>query len=321
MKKIFPLLLTSSMVFGGLAIANAQPPMPQTQLPSFVNNLPSGGKTWPESTIVSFLFLCSNDQADAAASMIEGTNPKAPSLKIFDETDEFDFGHLQLRATQFKMKIDPKNPNSGIATYNLTFFDPTTGFGLTQKDQVAMNKLPSSDGSQTWVIVPEHLKALNLSQSARMTAGNLADGYCGFTNYLATMIAYPQEVLPEIYLGQSMDRLKQLELALYMFGVDHDGRMDFNQQNLKEKLSPYLKDTVDFVAPGDSPNPVAFAVNPNILGANLLDISSPAQTVAFYLGHDQKLDFRYGNLSPVCFMDGHVKAVTREEAKNLQWKP
>jgi prepilin-type processing-associated H-X9-DG protein len=315
MKKVFSLLLAGGLVFGVLAIASAQPP---TQVTGAAE---THSTTSPKSTIVSFLFLCSNDQAAVAASMVEGTNPKAPSLKIFDETDEFDFGHLQLRATQFKMKIDPKNPNSGIETYNLTFFDPTTGFGLTQKDQVTMNRLSLSDGSQKWVIVPEHLKTLNLSQSARMTAGNLADGYCGYTNYLATMIAYPQEVLPEIYLGQSMDRLNQLGLALNMFGIDHDGRMDFNQQNLKEKLSPYLKDTSNFVVPGDSPEPVTFAVNPNIVGVNLANISSPSQTVAFYLGHDQKLDFRYDGLSPVCFADGHVKAVSREDAKDLRWKP
>lgn len=49
--------------------------------------------------------------------------------------------------------------------------------------------------------------------------------------------------------------------------------------------------------------------------------NSPSSIVAFYLGHDQKLDFRFGGLTPVCFMDGHVKDVTPEEAKSLQWKP
>lgn len=315
MKKIFSLLLAGGLILGVLTIAKAQPP---TKAMSAVK---LHFMTPPEATIYSFLYYCSNDKLTFASSMVEGTNPKDPTLKILTDTDAFDFGHLQLRATQFKMKIDPKNPNSGVATYNLTFLNPATGFGLTEKDQVTMNERSLSDGSQAWVIVPKHLRTLDSTLSVRMIAGNIADDYCEYTNYLAAMIAYPQEVLPDIYLGQSMDRLKQLGLALMQFVQDHNERMDFDQQNFKEKLSPYLKDTSNFVAPGDSPKTVAFAVNPDIIGVKLLDISSPSQTVAFYLGNNQKLDFRYDGLSPVCFMDGHVKAVTPEQAKTLRWKP
>jgi prepilin-type processing-associated H-X9-DG protein len=53
----------------------------------------------------------------------------------------------------------------------------------------------------------------------------------------------------------------------------------------------------------------------------MADIKNVPTLVALYLGRDQKLDFRYGGLSPVCFVDGHVKAVTPEEAKSLRWEP
>jgi len=53
---------------------------------------------------------------------------------------------------------------------------------------------------------------------------------------------------------------------------------------------------------------------------NAAGIQNPSTLVSIYQGHDQKLDFKYDGHSVVGFMDGHVKAVTPEEAKNLRWK-
>ena len=104
-------------------------------------------------------------------------------------------------------------------------------------------------------------------------------------------------------------------------GLRPSVRLRGHQQNFRKKLTPYLKNDLVFTAPGDPAGTTSYDVNANVVGLSLADFTAPSETIAFYQGHDQKLDFRYGGLSPVCFMDGHVKAVTPEEAKTLRWAP
>ena len=64
-----------------------------------------------------------------------------------------------------------------------------------------------------------------------------------------------------------------------------------------------------------------YAFNTHLDGMALADINEVARTVLFYEGKDGKLSFRHGHKANVAFVDGHVKPIDENEAKQLIWKP
>lgn len=65
----------------------------------------------------------------------------------------------------------------------------------------------------------------------------------------------------------------------------------------------------------------SYAFNTNLNGAELKDIKAPADTVLLYEGREGKLSFRHDGKANVAFVDGHVMAITAEDAKELIWNP
>lgn len=64
-----------------------------------------------------------------------------------------------------------------------------------------------------------------------------------------------------------------------------------------------------------------YALNARLDGLKLADIAEAARTVLFYEGNNETLDFRHDGKSNVAFCDGHVKAMSLDEAKTLIWDP
>lgn len=315
MKKVTQLLLAGSLVFAGATAAKAQPPGPI--IPKFQQPIPRT----PETTIQEFvdwmsgLYIFQNDY-------VEGINKDNPEPVEIDKMLQQDIGQLALTAKNINISPDPQNADLVRANYILEFSDDALGIHLTQNDNIELKRhlTPNNDfgdGNEYWSIIPGNPQTYFESSPNDIPA----PGGQGFTAHMATLAAYPQVMLPKIHLRQSEMQLKQLGLALMQFSQDYNERLDFTQQNFKEKLTPYLKNVSIFTAPGDLPGTSSYDVNLNILGLNLAAFTSPSDTVAFYLGHNQQLDFRYGGHAPVCFMDGHVEAITPDGAKNLRWKP
>ena len=75
------------------------------------------------------------------------------------------------------------------------------------------------------------------------------------------------------------------------------------------------------ICPAHPDEAIGYAFNAKLQNVTMAQIQAPAETVLFYEGQNEKLDFRHGNRTAVAFADGHVKLVSTEEAKKLRWNP
>jgi hypothetical protein len=316
MKKVFSLLLAGGLVFGVSTIAKAQPPQGYV-VPQYGQQARS-----PEETIRQFLssgglaFFTDLVETHQDTNIPRPDDPNGPKPE-YDATIAASVGHFVLDAENIKTIQNIHNSNVVTASFTLDFHDPAMGFQMKQNDSVQLKRHFIHAGktgvdNEYWSIIPGDPQKYFASNDNRRS---------GFTEKLATLVAYPGQIFPQIFLRRSEFQLKQLGAGLKMFVWDYDNRINLTQQNFKESLTPYVDSPDFFTAPGDSADTTSFNINPNIVGLPISAITDRKNTIAFYLGKNQKLDFRYDNLSPVCFMDGHVKAVTREEAKSLRWKP
>jgi len=309
---MYPLLLAGSLIFSVSIIANAQPPTPPSQLPSVFDYSCPGGQT-PELAVEKF--FDNSWSPEAAAKFVEGADADSPALKELSQIIRDHLGKFQLGAIDIKTSIDPKNPDLATAEFTLVLSDEL-GHAIMQPDSISLDK-HTSPKCTYWMIVPGKPE---LPKDSYYMTGHLTK-MSGMTLRLATEIAHPQEMLTLFHLHQSESNVKQIMLGIFMYVQDTDNQINLTPQNYKYELMPYLKSNILFTAPGDVVGTVSYDINSNLAGANDLTIKNPHTLVALYQGHDQKLDFKYGDNSVVGFADGHVEAVTREQAKSLRWKP
>ena len=313
MKKIFPLLLASSLVCGVSAIAKAQPPAPTNPIPPIFDYSCPGGQT-PELAIGKF-FDNAEGPYETAAKIVAGADPDNPALQRLQKLVYDSFGKSIVYPQKIEISPDPQNADFATAHYRLVIHNDL-GFTITQDDSAKLEKYVTNKCTY-WMIVPND-PSDGAEQFYRYSS---EDKESGFTTRLATLIAYPQQSLTAYDLSQSESNVKQILLGLMQYEEDYDHQINLTSQNYKEGLMPYLKSDILFTAPGDAEGTVSYDINSNLAGVNDLTIKNPHTLVAIYQGHDQKLDFKYGDNSVVGFADGHVEAVTREEAKNLRWQP
>jgi len=303
MKEKYLLLIV--LILGSMSFAIAQPS--QSSLTEMK----------PGYSVNDFLRFCTSGNFSNAAKMVYGANSEDPALADFGKEIAKSFGAFELSARDFKLTLDPKDSTTIKADFILIMHDQM-GHHIAQPDSVILKK--NDSGSYTfWMVVAEDPDALN--ENYFYYWNNVPSQPCGLTTRLATEIAHPAEMQARIHLSQSFSQLKQLGLGLMQLCMDYEETFQLDPQHLKRDLFPYMKSDALFTAPGDVAGTVSYQINPELIGKKIADIKNANTLVALYLGKDQKLDFRYGGKSMVCFADGHVKAVTPEEAKNLRWMP
>ena len=302
MKKIYLLLMV--LTLGLITASNAQPPES------------SQYEISPADSVNLFLSSCSSGSVSGAAQMVQGADAKKP-MENFAKEIAASFGNFTPSALQFKLTLDPKDSTRVKADFIVVLHDEI-GHSVAQADSAVLKKNDTQSYTY-WMIVPETPKELNNGYS--YYGDDLPPKKSGLTTRLATEIAYPEQMQTQYHLSKSESQLKQLGLGLMQLIQDYDQKIQVDPPQLKRDIFPYVKSETLFTAPGDSPGTISYQINPNIVGLNINSIKEAHSLVGLYLGKDQKLDFRYGGLSPVCFMDGHVKAISPEEAKSLRWKP
>jgi prepilin-type processing-associated H-X9-DG protein len=305
MKRILLLLFTGSLLFIVPSLSNAQPSENARM------------EIKPGYSVNNFFRSCAAGHFLDAAKMVYGANPDDPALAGFGKEIAKSFGEFELTAQDFKITLDPKDSTTIKADFTLILHDQI-GHSIAQADSATLKK--NDSGSYTfWMVVAEDPETLNKNHPYYWN--NVPPQPCGLTTWLATEIAHPAEMQAQIHLSQSESQLKQLGLGLMQLCMDYNQIFQLDPQHLKRDLFPYLQSDALFTAPGDVVGTVSYHINSALIGKNIADIKNAQTLVTLYLGKDQKLDFRYGGLSPVCFADGHVKAVTPEEAKSLRWEP
>jgi hypothetical protein len=126
-------------------------------------------------------------------------------------------------------------------------------------------------------------------------------------------------MLEQIKQRECAKQIKQLTLGVMQFVQDYNEQFAFTEKTLKEKLTPYLRDSAVWTAPGDAVGTQSFSFNPRLFGATTRNLRWN-ETVIFYMGKDQQLDFRFNGKALVGFMSG-VDFVDKEQSKNLRWEP
>lgn len=115
--------------------------------------------------------------------------------------------------------------------------------------------------------------------------------------------------------------VKQISLGLMQYMQDNNDKFPPSAGAYKDAVFPYIKSEQVFHCPTDTSGSEDYSLNTNLQGKSLEKLSNPAMVVAVYEGRSQTLNFRHDNQAVVGFADGHVKAITREQAQDLQWKP
>jgi prepilin-type processing-associated H-X9-DG protein len=113
-----------------------------------------------------------------------------------------------------------------------------------------------------------------------------------------------------------LSKMKQISLAILMYTSDHNDKYSVDQATLKAKLNPYIKNDQIWIGPDGKP--LDFQFNPSLIGKPLSSVKAPAQCVLLTLGPKSKL--KYDNdVTPIAFVDGHVKTFHKEMISTLQW--
>ncbi len=129
-------------------------------------------------------------------------------------------------------------------------------------------------------------------------------------------------LLPLIRAQRAMNQLKQLSLGALQFVQDYDEFYAFDDEAHERALRPYLKTDSLYTIVGTKDEKWRF--NDNLSAQPLAKLAEPARTVMFYDGaspDSDKLNFRFGGKTLICFADGHCKAFTKDELSDLIWKP
>ena len=149
---------------------------------------------------------------------------------------------------------------------------------------------------------------------------------------MAYLVAHPEELPPIDQLSQTPDQtpasvettcvsnVKQLTLGLIVLAGDHKDVLKITAATFKKAVMPYVRSANIFRCPDDAKGD-SYSFNSALAGVAQPSIAKPAETVMVYEGVAGKLVFRHGGRAVVGFADGHVRLVTREQAKALRWKP
>jgi prepilin-type processing-associated H-X9-DG protein len=165
-----------------------------------------------------------------------------------------------------------------------------------------------------WQLVPKNAK-----QFDSLTKGEYSQLNLLLIN--ATLVAHSEEILnlpAEDLRTESQRALKLIAMAALQFSLENDEKFAFDASNVYEKLKPFLRNEKLLQDPKTGK---AFALNAQVANTELIKIQHPAQTVLFYTGKNGQLAYDANGKALVAFADGHVKAVSREQAAKLRWNP
>ncbi len=117
-----------------------------------------------------------------------------------------------------------------------------------------------------------------------------------------------------------LSSVKTVCVGLLQYAVEYDERFELTPSTMAKKIEPYLLQKVDFACSDDS-GAAPYTFNEKLAGKSLAAVKHPASTVLVYEGAKGKLAYRHFGFAMVGFVDGHAKAVSVPEAKDLRWNP
>ena len=130
---------------------------------------------------------------------------------------------------------------------------------------------------------------------------------------------------------QCMNNVKQLNLGLIMYADDNKDLFPAGT-NWCDPLMPYEKQPATFVCPQGKPGQRChYAFNAKLVGREIKDVQSPAQTVLIFetdggwnvAGGRELLPAkpRHNGAYTIGFVDGHAEMVRPARLQKLRWEP
>jgi prepilin-type processing-associated H-X9-DG protein len=135
--------------------------------------------------------------------------------------------------------------------------------------------------------------------------------------HIAFFAGQRPDIQVELRASISARRLKLCSLGVQMLVQDYDGHFAFTNAYCREAVNAYIRNDRVLRVPGTQDS---YTFNENLDDAHMAQVTTPAKTVLFYEGQDQKPTFRYDGQAIIAFADGHVELVNRDEADELLWK-
>ena len=138
----------------------------------------------------------------------------------------------------------------------------------------------------------------------------------------AVLATHDPRLLPAIRQYRGLTQLKQLGLGALQLSQDYNETFAFDDAAHERALRPYLKTDSLYTIAGTKDDKWHF--NDNLSTLALAQLNEPARTVLFYDGSapgSDHLNFRFSDKTLIGFADGHCQALSKDELKNLIWKP
>ena len=282
---------TSAVATNVVAVQlQATPPVRVTQL-----DLSS-----PEKSVRSFIAAANANRFEEAALCVDGASPEA-DFKPLRELMGGEQPNISLSVLSSSINGDRAALKAKV----------TVKGGKSQQSQTGNIALVRRGAR--WLLVPADMKTPSASV-------NYLSGF-------AAMVRSPQIIADAMSRARESARrsscssnLKQMAIAAMMMMQDNDEKIAMTPQNFKAKLLPHAGTMQVFRCPSIKSGE-SYSFNGNLANRSLSAVANPSRTVMFYEGRNGQLDFRHLGLCNVAFVDGHVKAISRSEAKTLRWKP
>ncbi|BCM91453.1 hypothetical protein IAD21_03326 [Abditibacteriota bacterium] len=309
------LLTTLPLLISSAALAQPDPNGPGMGVnPPEAQIVPN--PTTPENAVRKFV-------ADLNGNLDIGLTADVVGARVgFYGTDDWEwaFNNMYPLYSVKNLKIDAinvENQTENEATVSLTFRqqrrnnEPTTATLQLHRNTEA--PAPAFGFLKNiWQIVPPTTEDVIAASFAKTPPFQLA----------AALALRDPKLLPLIRQQRGLNQLKQLGLGAAQFLQDYDEFFAFDDVAHERALFPYLKDAKLFTITGTTSEKWHF--NDNLSTLSSARVNEPARTVLFYDGEapdNDKLNFRFGDKTLIGFVDGHCKAVSKDELGDLIWKP
>ncbi|MGC4047760.1 MAG: hypothetical protein QM758_28535 [Armatimonas sp.] len=259
---------------------------------------PAGGSSTPQKTLQSFVVAFNHRERRAMEVLVyNGKNNPALDVAFKNENEK----PTILSVSSIKVKQITKSQVR--VQYLLGALPPE---GKPQKPKPEQLDMVKAGGK--WLIIAP-------KPDTKSEPGNLAN--------VATVLAYPEVLERATAMNKQTDarsNLRQVTTAALMHAIDNDEKYLLTQENYIKELTPYLKTKSVFTSPLDKPGTISFFFNTNLTGRTDASIKDPQNTVLFFEGKPEALNFRYSGKALVGFCDGSVRFIAPAEVKSLQWK-
>lgn len=279
----------------------------------------------PQATVRSFITALENHDFEPVLACIAGVEgiklqqhwlAKSERLKeIMNLKVAYPFDKLQSRITGNEAVVNIVSKESMRV---MSLDGKVRGHGWKVAGRVNLRQVKGR-----WKIVPLS-SADSIPKTYSIVAATATD--------IATGLTAPDPLSPTLRSDAAAvacyENMKMLGSGMSWPGIGDrrlrlkDWKAKFLSQ-LKENLRTEVIDPeVFFHCPADKSGAVTYSINENLEGFDMKKATKATfKTVFLYEGKNGRLEFRHHGHAVVQFYDSQVRFVSREEAKNLRWKP